>query len=78
MRLEAFDRILKACRAAGIRCGVHTGSVAYSQQMLSMGFDLVSVGADIRYLSTGRAEAAEMRSWLATHSPERSERGRGG
>jgi 4-hydroxy-2-oxoheptanedioate aldolase len=65
MRLAAFDRILKACRKAGIGAGVHTASVAYSQQMLSLGFDLVSVGADIRYLSTGRAEAAEMRAWLA-------------
>jgi 4-hydroxy-2-oxoheptanedioate aldolase len=65
MRLEAFATILAACRKAGIRAGVHAGGVAYSQQMIGMGFDLVSVGADIRYLSTGRAEAAEMRAWLA-------------
>jgi 4-hydroxy-2-oxoheptanedioate aldolase len=65
LRLEAFGVILAACRKAGIKAGVHTQSVAYSQQMLGLGFDLVSVGADIRYLSTGRAEAAEMRAWLA-------------
>jgi len=60
-RLAAFDRILTACRAAGIRAGVHTGSVAYSQQMIARGFDLVTVGSDIRYLMGGRAEARQMR-----------------
>jgi 4-hydroxy-2-oxoheptanedioate aldolase len=65
MRLAAFGRILAACRKAGIRAGVHTGGVAYSRQMIEMGFDLVTVGADIRYLSAGRAEASEMRAWLA-------------
>lgn len=65
VRLEAFSKILAACRASGIKAGVHTGGVAYSQQMLEMGFDLVSVGADVRYLMAGRREVADMRGWLA-------------
>jgi 4-hydroxy-2-oxoheptanedioate aldolase len=63
--LAAFDRIQAACKKAGIRVGVHTNSTAYSQQMLARGFDLVTVGSDMRYLSSGRREAAEMRAWLA-------------
>jgi 4-hydroxy-2-oxoheptanedioate aldolase len=59
--MAAFDRILAATRAAGIRTGVHTTSVSYSKQMIARGFDLVTVGADLRYLMGGRREAAELR-----------------
>jgi hypothetical protein len=47
-----------------VKVGVHTASVAYSQKMIGRGFDLVTVGADVRYLTAGRREAAEMRAWL--------------
>lgn len=66
--LAAFSRILAACKAAGIRTGVHTNSVAYSQQMLALGFDLVTVGADMRWLMGGRREAQEMRAHLEGRS----------
>jgi len=62
--MAAFDRILAACNAAGVRAGVHTASPAYSRKMIERGFDLVTVGADTRYLQAGRREAAEMRAWL--------------
>ena len=71
MRLSAFDTIIAACKAAGVKVGVHTTSVAYSQEMLTRGFDLVTVGADTGYLTAGRREAAEMRQWLDTRSPQR-------
>jgi 4-hydroxy-2-oxoheptanedioate aldolase len=64
MLMAAFDKILAACKAAGVRIGVHTASVAYSQKMLGRGFDLVTVGGDTRFLMSGRREAAEMRAWL--------------
>jgi 4-hydroxy-2-oxoheptanedioate aldolase len=64
MLMAAFDRILAACKAAGVRIGVHTNSVAYSQKMLGRGFDLVTVGSDTRFLMSGRREAGEMRAWL--------------
>jgi 4-hydroxy-2-oxoheptanedioate aldolase len=63
MRLEAFDRILAACKTAAIRAGVHTTSVAYSQKMIERGFDLVTVGADTRFLAAGRRELTDMRKW---------------
>jgi 4-hydroxy-2-oxoheptanedioate aldolase len=62
--MKAFDKILAACKAAGVRVGVHTASVAYSKVMIGRGFDLVTVGADTRFLMSGRREAAEMRAWL--------------
>lgn len=63
--MAAFDTILKACKAAGVRIGVHTASVAYSQKMIGRGFDLVTTGIDTRYIRAGAKEAAEMRAWLA-------------
>ena len=62
--MAAFDRILAACKAVGVRAGVHTASPAYSRKMIERGFDLVTVGADTRYLQAGRREAADMRAWL--------------
>ncbi|HXA38437.1 MAG TPA: aldolase/citrate lyase family protein [Phenylobacterium sp.] len=62
--MAAFDRILAACKAAGVRIGVHTNSMAYSQKMIDRGFDLVTVGSDTRYMGAGRREASEMRAWM--------------
>ncbi len=62
--MAAFDKILAACKAAGVRVGVHTASVAYSQKMIERGFDLVTAGIDTRYMRAGAREAAEMRAWL--------------
>lgn len=66
MILAAFDRILASAHAADRKVGVHTQSVAYSQQMIERGFDLVTVGADIRYVQSGRAEVRDMRAFLKT------------
>ena len=63
--MAAFDTILAACKAAGVKVGVHTSSMAYSQKMIARGFDMVTVGGDVRFLNTGKREAAEMRAWLA-------------
>jgi 4-hydroxy-2-oxoheptanedioate aldolase len=63
-RLATYDRIRDACRAAGRRVGIHTNSAAYSKQMIERGFDLVTVGSDMRYLAGGRREAAELRKAL--------------
>lgn len=59
--MKAFDRIQAATTAAGIRVGLHTSSVAYAKKMIARGFDLVTVGSDLRYLAGGHREVAEMR-----------------
>jgi 4-hydroxy-2-oxoheptanedioate aldolase len=74
VRLAAFDAILAACRAADIKAGVHTTSVAYSKEMLARGFDLVTVGADVRYLAAGHREVGEMRRWVETSPPAGAKR----
>lgn len=61
-RMAAFDRILDACRKAGIRAGVHTQSPVYAKKMLMRGFDMVTVGADARWLgAASRRDLADMK-----------------
>ena len=62
--MAAFDKILTACKAAGVKACVHTTSPAYAQAMIARGFDLVTIMGDVRYLMSGRHDMAEMRSWL--------------
>ena len=61
--MGAFDKILAACKAAGVKAGVHTTSPAYAQTMIARGFDLVTIMGDVRYLMSGRRDMAEMRAW---------------
>jgi 4-hydroxy-2-oxoheptanedioate aldolase len=62
--MAAFDKILSACKAAGLKVGVHCASIGYAQKMIARGFDLVTAGNDVRYMAAGRREAAEMHDWL--------------
>jgi 4-hydroxy-2-oxoheptanedioate aldolase len=64
MLMDAFDRILGACKAAGLKVGVHCASNAYARKMIERGFDLVTAGIDSRYMAAGKRDAAEMREWL--------------
>ena len=47
----AIEKILGAAKDAGVRAGIHCGSSAYARKMIALGFDLVTVGSDIRLLS---------------------------
>jgi 4-hydroxy-2-oxoheptanedioate aldolase len=62
--MAAFDKILAACKAAGVRVGVHTASTAYAKKMVERGFDLVTGGIDTHFLRAGQSAATEMRDWL--------------
>ena len=55
--VEAVGRILGACKDAGIRCGIHCLAPAYAKRMLDTGFDLVTLGSDIRIYSAACASA---------------------
>lgn len=50
--VTAMDTILAKCKAAGRRCGVHTGSVEYAQDMIKKGYDVVTVLGDSRILAS--------------------------
>ena len=55
--VEAVGRILGACKDAGIRCGIHCLAPSYARRMLDQGFDLVTLGSDIRIYSAACASA---------------------
>ncbi len=52
----AFKEILKILEAAKKRnllAGIHNGSAEYAQKMIQKGFNLVTVGSDQRFMSSG-------------------------
>ena len=53
--VDAIKRILEAAKNAGIKAGIHCLAPAYAKEMLGLGFDLVTVGMDIRLLSAAVA-----------------------
>jgi 4-hydroxy-2-oxoheptanedioate aldolase len=58
--MAAVDRILAAAKNAGLRAGMHCSSAEYARQMVSKGFDFVTVTSDEMLLSHGKAERAKM------------------
>ena len=61
--VEAIGHVFDACKAAGIRCCIHCLAPSYAKRMLDVGFDLVSLGSDLRIYSAACASAlAEVRA----------------
>ncbi len=52
-------RILEASKKRKLLAGIHNGSVEYAKKMISMGFNLVTVGSDQRFMSAGAKTAVE-------------------
>ena len=52
-------RILEAAKKRNLLAGIHNGTVEYAQKMISKGFNLVTVGADQRFMSSGAKKAIE-------------------
>jgi 4-hydroxy-2-oxoheptanedioate aldolase len=50
--VAAIGTILAKCKAAGRRCGIHTGSIEYAREMIKKGYDLVTILGDSRILAT--------------------------
>jgi len=50
--MAAIDRILAAAKAAGIKAGMHCMMPDYARQMAARGFDFVTLGNDMRMLTT--------------------------
>jgi len=49
--VSAIETILAKCKSAGRRCGIHTGSIEYARNMVSKGFDFVTILGDSRILA---------------------------
>ena len=52
-------RILEAAKKRKLIAGIHNGSVEYAKKMISIGFNLVTVGSDQRFMSSGSKVAIE-------------------
>ncbi len=55
--MDAITRILEAAKNAGIKAGIHCLAPAYARHMLELGFDLVTMGTDIRLFTAAYADA---------------------
>ncbi len=55
--MDAIKRILEAARNGGIKAGIHCLAPAYAREMLELGFDLVTMGTDIRLFTAAYADA---------------------
>ena len=55
--------LLEAAKEAGIRAGMHCLAPAYARDMLALGFDLVTMGTDVRLFTAAYAGAmAELKT----------------
>lgn len=63
---EAVQLIQAACRKRGVAVGVHSSSLAFAQRHLRRGFQFVTLGSDMGFLSrTASQELAAARSAAA-------------
>ncbi len=46
-------RILEAAKKRNLLAGLHNGTAEYAQKMIELGFNLVTVGSDSRYINAG-------------------------
>ena len=54
---EALHRIVAACRARGLVAGLHCGTADYAGRAIGWGFQMVTVGSDMKFLAEGAAKA---------------------
>ena len=52
-------RILDSAKKRNLLAGIHNGSVEYAEKMIKKGFNLVTVGSDQRFMSSGAKSAVE-------------------
>ena len=50
---KEITRILEAAKKRNLLAGIHNGTPEYALKMISKGFNLVTIGSDQRYMSSG-------------------------
>lgn len=71
--IDTVAKILAACRANKIAAGIHTNSLARTQQYLKQGFNLVTLGSDGSFMT--RMAASELAEARQTAEQERENTG---
>ena len=56
---KEIERILEAAKKRGLLAGIHNGTAEYAKKMIEKGFNLVTVGSDQRFMSSGAKTAIE-------------------
>ncbi|HZK99020.1 MAG TPA: aldolase/citrate lyase family protein [Caulobacteraceae bacterium] len=68
--LDAYARIVAACRGHGLVAGIHTASPAFAGRMAELGFRLVTLVGDFNFILAGRAAVNQARALIgSTTSP---------
>ncbi len=66
LHAETVLRIRDAGRARGVATGIHTSSLKYTRRYLDLGFNLVTLGSDVGFMTgAARAGLAAARAGLA-------------
>ena len=52
-------RILEAAKKRNLLAGIHNGTVEYAKKVISIGFNLVTIGSDQRFMSAGAKNSIE-------------------
>lgn len=55
--IAALQTIVAACRAHGLRAGLHCGTPEYAARAIGWGFELTTVGGDSRFLAAAAGAA---------------------
>ena len=56
---KEISRILESAKKRGLLTGIHNGTPEYAMKMISKGFNLVTVGSDQRYMSSGAKSSVQ-------------------
>tara|TARA_B100001248_G_scaffold239037_1_gene204053 strand:- start:2198 stop:2989 length:792 start_codon:yes stop_codon:yes gene_type:complete len=56
---KEISRILESAKKRNLLAGIHNGTVEYAEKMIKKGFNLVTIGADQRFMSGGAKLAVE-------------------
>ena len=68
---ETVLRIRDACRAHGVAAGIHTSSVRFTRRYLELGFNLITLGSDLRFMArAATADLAEVRGAQASEGAQ--------
>jgi 4-hydroxy-2-oxoheptanedioate aldolase len=67
--VEALQKIVAACKKAGIRAALHCGTTDYAARAIGWGFDMTTVGGDSRLLAAAAAASVARFRELTAAAP---------